>query len=189
MPARRAPGKTLLAIAAGLHQVFADGKFQRLTVFRPTIAISRDLGYLPGGLDDKMRPWMQPVFDAIDLIRIEDRKQTARVLPNDIREAEEVVVEPLTYIRGRSIPNQFIIIDEAQNLTPLEVKTAITRVGAGSKVIVTGDPHQIDNPYVDFHSNGLTALVERFRESRLSAHITMVKGERSELAETAANLL
>jgi PhoH-like ATPase len=182
-------GKTLLAIAAGLHQVFADDRFHRLTVFRPTIAVSRDLGYLPGGLDDKMRPWMQPVYDAIDLIRLEDRKQPAHILPNDIRECEEVVVEPLTYIRGRSIPNQFIIIDEAQNLTPLEVKTAITRVGAGSKIVVTGDPHQIDNPYVDFHSNGLTALVDRFRESRLSAHITMVKGERSELAETAANLL
>jgi PhoH-like ATPase len=182
-------GKTLLAIAAGLHQVFADDKFHRLTVFRPTIAVSRDLGYLPGGLDDKMRPWMQPVFDAIDLIRLEDRKQPARILPNDIRDCEEVMVEPLTYIRGRSIPNQFIIIDEAQNLTPLEVKTAITRVGAGSKIVVTGDPHQIDNPYVDAHSNGLTALLDRFRESRLSAHITMIKGERSELAETAANLL
>ncbi|MBT3286073.1 MAG: PhoH family protein [Victivallales bacterium] len=182
-------GKTLLAIAAGLHQVFSDDKFHRLTVFRPTIAVSRDLGYLPGGLDDKMRPWMQPVYDAIDLIRLEDRKQPARILPNDVRECDEVTVEPLTYIRGRSIPNQFIIIDEAQNLTPLEVKTAVTRVGAGSKIVVTGDPHQIDNPYVDFHSNGLISLVDRFRESRLSAHITMVKGERSELAETAANLL
>ncbi len=182
-------GKTLLAIAAGLHQVFADDKFHRLLVFRPTIAVSRDIGYLPGGLDEKMRPWMQPVYDAIELIRSEDRKQPNRVLPNDVRECEEITIEPLTYIRGRSIPNQFIIIDEAQNLTPLEVKTAITRVGAGSKVIVTGDPHQIDNPYVDFHSNGLTALVDRFRESRLSAHITLVKGERSELAETAANLL
>lgn len=182
-------GKTLLAIAAGLHQVFADNKFHRLLVFRPTIAVSRDLGYLPGGLDDKMRPWMQPVYDAIELIRSEDRKQPSRILPNDIRECDEIRVEPLTYIRGRSIPNQFIIIDEAQNLTPLEVKTAITRVGAGSKIVVTGDPHQIDNPYVDFHSNGLIALVDRFRESRLSAHITLVKGERSELAETAANLL
>lgn len=182
-------GKTLLAIAAGLHQVFADDKFHRLLVFRPTIAVSRDIGYLPGTKDDKMRPWMQPVYDAIELIRSEDRKQPSRVLPNDIRECDEITVEPLTYIRGRSIPNQFIIIDEAQNLTPLEVKTAITRVGAGSKVIVTGDPHQIDNPYVDFHSNGLTALVDRFRESHLSAHITLVKGERSELAETAANLL
>jgi len=160
-----------------------------LLVFRPTIAVSRDIGYLPGTKDDKMRPWMQPVYDAIELIRSEDRKQPSRVLPNDIRECDEITVEPLTYIRGRSIPNQFIVIDEAQNLTPLEVETAITRVGAGSKVIVTGDPHQIDNPYVDFHSNGLTALVDRFRESHLSAHITLVKGERSELAETAANLL
>jgi PhoH-like ATPase len=182
-------GKTLLAMAAGLHQVFADHRYQRLIVFRPTIAVSRDLGYLPGDLGEKMRPWMQPVYDALDLIRSQDRQAPVRTLPNDIMDCDEIAVEPLTYIRGRSIPNQFIVIDEAQNLTPLEVKTVITRVGAGSKIVLTGDPHQIDNPYVDARTNGLTCLVDRFRDSPLSAHVTLVKGERSALAETAANIL
>jgi len=182
-------GKTLLAMAAGLHQVFADNRYQRLIVFRPTIAVSRDLGYLPGDLGEKMRPWMQPVYDALDLIRSQDRLAPARTLPNDVMDCDEIAVEPLTYIRGRSIPNQFIVIDEAQNLTPLEVKTVITRVGSGSKIVLTGDPHQIDNPYVDARSNGLTCLVDRFRDSPLSAHLTLVKGERSALAETAANIL
>ncbi len=182
-------GKTLLALAAGLHQVFAENRYHRLIVFRPTIAVSRDLGYLPGDLGEKMRPWMQPIYDALDLIRSQDRLCPTRTLPNDVMECEEISVEPLTYIRGRSIPNQFIIIDEAQNLTPLEVKTVITRVGSGSKIVLTGDPHQIDNPYVDARTNGLTCLVDTFRNSPLSAHITLVRGERSALAETAANLL
>jgi PhoH-like ATPase len=182
-------GKTLLAMAAGLHQVFAENRYHRLIVFRPTIAVSRDLGYLPGDLGEKMRPWMQPVYDALDLIRSQDRLCPTRTLPNDVMACEEISVEPLTYIRGRSIPNQFIVIDEAQNLTPLEVKTVITRVGSGSKIVLTGDPHQIDNPYVDARTNGLTCLVDKFRASPLSAHITLVRGERSALAETAANLL
>lgn len=182
-------GKTLLAIAAGLHQVFGEERYSRLLVFRPTMPVSRDLGYLPGDLDEKMRPWMQPVYDALELIRSRDRRSPMRTLPNDVMNCEEIGIEPLTYIRGRSIPNQYIIIDEAQNLTPLEVKTAITRVGAGSKVVLTGDPQQIDNPYVDARSNGLTCLVDKFRESPLAAHVTLVRGERSELAETAANLL
>ena len=182
-------GKTLLAIAAGLHQVFAENRYERLIVFRPTIAVSRDLGYLPGDLDEKMRPWMQPVYDALELIRSQDRQGPSRTLPNDIMDCEEIAVEPLTYIRGRSIPHQYIVIDEAQNLTPLEVKTVITRVGAGSKIVLTGDPHQIDNPYVDARTNGLTCLVDKFRDSPLSAHVTLVKGERSALAETAANIL
>ncbi len=182
-------GKTLLALAAGLHLVFGKNRFHRVLVFRPTMPVSRDLGYLPGNLDEKMGPWMQPVYDALELIRSQDRRCSARTLPADVMDCEEISVEPLTYIRGRSIPNQFIIIDEAQNLTPLEVKTVLTRVGTGSKVALTGDPYQIDNPYVDAHSNGLSYLVNRFRESTLSAHIMLQKGERSELAETAANLL
>ncbi|NMA47336.1 MAG: PhoH family protein [Lentisphaerae bacterium] len=182
-------GKTLLAMAAGLQQIFADNRYQRLLVFRPTMPVSRDLGYLPGDLSEKMRPWMQPVFDALDFIRSQDKKCPARTLPNDVMSCPEISVEPLTYIRGRSIPNQYIIIDEAQNLTPLEVKTVITRVGAGSKIILTGDPDQIDNPYVNAYSNGLTRLVDKFLPSPLSAHVTLIRGERSELAETAAMLL
>ncbi len=182
-------GKTLLAIAAGLQQIFADNRYQRMLVFRPTLPVSRDLGYLPGDINEKMRPWMQPVYDALEYIRSQDKKNPARILPNDILSCREISVEPLTYIRGRSIPNQFIIIDEAQNLTPLEIKTVVTRVGAGSKMILTGDPDQIDTPYLDARSNGLTCLVERFQQSPLHAHITLQKGERSELAETAASLL
>ena len=186
---RAGTGKTLLAIAAGLHQIFADNRYQKLLVFRPTMPVSRDMGFLPGDVNEKMRPWMQPVYDAIDFIRSQDRRLPVRTLPNDIMTCPEVSVEPLTYIRGRSIPGQFIIIDEAQNLTPLEVKTAITRVGAGSKIVLTGDPAQIDNPYVDAKSNGLTRLVDKFLHSPLAAHITLIKGERSELAETASTLL
>ena len=186
---RAGTGKTLLAIAAALQQIFSERRYEKLLVFRPTMPVSRDLGYLPGDINDKMRPWMQPVYDALELIRSIDRKSPSRTLPNDIMNCPEISVEPLTYIRGRSIPNQFIIIDEAQNLTPLEVKTAITRIGNGSKVVLTGDPAQIDNPYVDSRSNGLTRLVSRFLDSPLAAHVTMVKGERSQLAETAAQLL
>ena len=185
---RAGTGKTLLAIAAALQQIFGQKRYEKLLVFRPTMPVSRDLGYLPGDINDKMRPWMQPVYDALELIRSMDRRG-GRLLPNDVLNCPEISVEPLTYIRGRSIPNQFIIIDEAQNLTPLEVKTAITRVGLGSKVVLTGDPAQIDNPYVDARSNGLTRLVGRFLESPLAAHVTLVHGERSELAETASTLL
>lgn len=185
---RAGTGKTLLAIAAALHQIFSFKRYEKLLVFRPTMPVSRDLGYLPGDINDKMRPWMQPVYDALELIRSTDRRGT-RVLPNDVLNCPEISVEPLTYIRGRSIPNQFIIIDEAQNLTPLEVKTAITRVGTGSKIVLTGDPAQIDNPYVDARSNGLTRLVGKFLDSPLAAHVTLVHGERSLLAETASTLL
>ncbi len=182
-------GKTLLAMAAGLQKVFAEDVFHRVLVFRPTLPVGRDIGYLPGDVEEKMRPWMQPVYDALELIREEDRRRRERVLPPDILECEEISIEPMTFIRGRSIPHQYIIIDEAQNLTPLEVKTAVTRVGNATKIIMTGDPHQIDNPYVEALSNGLTYLVGRFQSSALAAHVGLTRGERSILAETAANML
>jgi PhoH-like ATPase len=182
-------GKTLLAVAAGLHKIFVEDRYNRLLVFRPTMAVGRDIGFLPGDVAEKMRPWMQPIYDALELIREEDRRSTRRVLPPDLLGCEEISIEPLAYIRGRSIPHQYIIIDEAQNLTPLEVKTVVTRVGRGTKIIMTGDPQQIDNPYVDSLSNGLSYLVSHFRESPLAAHVSLWKGERSELAETAADLL
>jgi len=182
-------GKTLLAVAAGLYKVFAHSAYTRVLVFRPTMPVGRDIGYLPGSIDEKMQPWMQPIYDALELIWEQDRHSPNRVLPPDVMECEEICIEPLTYIRGRSIPRQYIIIDEAQNLTPLELKTVVTRVGTGTKIVLTGDPHQIDNPYVDALSNGLASLIDRFRGNELSAHIGLVKGERSVLAETAANLL
>jgi len=189
MTGKAGTGKTLLAVAAGLSKVFKEDLYNRLLVFRPTMPVGRDLGYLPGDVSEKMKPWMQPIYDALELIREKDKRSRERCLPPDIMECEEILIEPLSYIRGRSIPHQFIIIDEAQNLTPLEVKTVITRVGAGTKIILTGDPHQIDNPYIDSYSNGLVYVVDHLRRHWLTAHVNLSKGERSELAETAANML
>ncbi len=182
-------GKTLLAVACGLRKLFAEDRFNRVLVFRPIMPVGHDIGYLPGTIEEKMRPWMQPIYDALELIRELDRRSRKRHLPPDIMECEDVVIEPLTFIRGRSIPHQYIIIDEAQNMTPLEIKTVITRVGKGTKIILTGDPYQIDNPYVDSLSNGLTYLVNKFLGNPMTAHVGLFRGERSELAEAAANIL
>ncbi len=182
-------GKTLLAVAAGLFKVLVEDKYIKLLIARPTLPMGRDIGYIPGDVEEKMRPWMQPVYDALDMIRDQDRRNKTRFLPRDILTADEIGIEPLTYIRGRSISRQYFIIDEAQNLTPHEVKTIITRIGYDSKVVLTGDPEQIDNPYMDAYSNGFTYLVERFHPEVISAHITLVKGERSTLAALAANIL
>lgn len=182
-------GKTLLAVACGLRKVFAEDRFNRVLVFRPIMPVGHDIGYLPGTIEEKMRPWMQPIYDALELIRELDRRSRTRHLPPDIMDCEDVVIEPLTFIRGRSIPHQYIIIDEAQNMTPLEIKTVITRVGKGTKIILTGDPYQIDNPYVDSLSNGLTYLVNKFLGNSMTAHVGLFRGERSELAEAAANVL
>jgi PhoH-like ATPase len=184
-------GKTLLAIAAGLQCVTENRQYSRLLVSRPVFPMGRDLGFLPGDVDEKLAPWMQPIYDNIDLLLngegcgAEKKKRGHQ----ELKEMGILEVEPLTYIRGRSIPRQFIIVDEAQNLTPHEVKTIITRAGEGSKVVLTGDPEQIDNPYVDASSNGLTYVVERFKSSPISGHITLHKGERSLLAEAASNIL
>jgi len=183
-------GKTLLAIAAGLHKVAEENIYNRLLVSRPVFPMGRDIGFLPGDIEEKLAPWMQPIFDNVELLlsghETEKRhnKGYKELVAMGIME-----IEPLTYIRGRSIPNQFMIVDEAQNLTPHEIKTIITRAGEGTKIVLTGDPYQIDNPYVDASSNGLTYLVERLKGLSISGHVTMMKGERSELAELAANLL
>ena len=182
-------GKTLLAVAAGLKKVLRDFTYNKVLVARPTIPMGRDIGFLPGDIDEKMKPWMQPIFDSIEFIRTLDRRSRKPTLPANLMEIEELSVEPLTFIRGRSIPHQFLIIDEAQNLTPLEAKTIITRVGTNSKIILTGDPMQIDSPYMDAYSNGLSYVVGKFRDSKLAAHIKLKKGERSELAEEAVQVL
>lgn len=186
---RAGTGKTLLAVAAGLHKVIHESLYSRLLISRPTMPMGRDIGFIPGDIEEKLRPWMQPVYDAVEMIREQDRRSRQRTLPRDLLESGDVGIEPLTHIRGRSIPHQFFVIDEAQNLTPHEVKTIITRVGYNTKIVLTGDPEQIDTPYVDLRSNGLTFLVERFRSQTISAHVTLTKGERSELAEIAANIL
>ena len=185
-------GKTLLAIAAGHHQVMDTKRYKRLLVSRPIFPMGKDLGYLPGSVEEKLDPWMQPIHDALALIvhnrtgntNAQNKKGGDLIVSNPL-----IDVEPLTYIRGRSIPNQYMIVDESQNLTPLEVKTVITRVGRDTKIILTGDLYQIDNPYVDSLSNGLSAVVEKFRGEELAAHMLFTEGVRSDLAEKAANLL
>ncbi len=183
-------GKTLLAIAAGLQKTMEDGVYQKLLVSRPIFPLGRDIGYLPGSVEEKLNPWMQPIFDNVEyLMNLSRSEKKAGRGYHELLDLGILEIEPLTYIRGRSIPNQFIIVDEAQNLTPHEVKTIITRVGDGTKIVLTGDPYQIDNPYVDQTNNGLIHVVNRFKSERLAGHITMQKGERSPLAELAANLL
>jgi PhoH-like ATPase len=181
-------GKTLLAMAAGLKRTVLDREFRRLVVARPTISMGKELGFLPGSLEEKLAPWMQPIHDALEMLSDLNMGHEHR-RSGDLMRSGSIVVEALSYIRGRSIANQFMIIDEAQNLTPLEAKTIITRVGHGTKIVFTGDPYQIDNPYVDSSSNGFNYLVSRFRPESVSAHIELQKGERSELAELAANIL
>ena len=183
-------GKTLLAIAAGLQKTMEEGVYQKLLVSRPIFPLGRDIGYLPGSVEEKLNPWMQPIFDNVEyLMNLSRSDKKAGRGYHELLDLGILEIEPLTYIRGRSIPNQFIIVDEAQNLTPHEVKTIITRVGDGTKIVLTGDPYQIDNPYVDQTNNGLIHVVNRFKSERLAGHITMSKGERSPLAELAANLL
>jgi PhoH-like ATPase len=182
-------GKTLLAMAAGLYQVLIRKSYRGLLVTRPTTPVGKSVGYLPGGIEEKLAPWMRPITDTLETLldaagAIGGRKDVRDLWANGM-----VDVQPLEYIRGRSIPKQFLIVDEAQNLTPLEVKTIITRVGHGTKVVLTGDAYQIDNPYVDSFSNGFNYLVSKFRAEPIAAHIELTKGERSRLAELAANLL
>ncbi len=183
-------GKTLLAIAAGLVKTADESTYNRLLVSRPVYPMGRDLGFLPGDIEDKLAPWMQPIFDNVELLLSSydeggNRKRGYR----ELIDLGLMEIEPLTYIRGRSIPKQYMIVDEAQNLTPHEIKTIITRAGEGTKIVLTGDPYQIDNPYVDSASNGLSFSVERLKGQDVTGHTTLSKGERSELAELAANLL
>jgi PhoH-like ATPase len=183
-------GKTLLALAGGLKRTVEDQAYSRLLVSRPVMPLGRDIGYLPGDIDEKLNPWMQPIFDNLEFLfatgsgKGREPRGFAELL-----ETGQIQVEPLTYIRGRSLPHQYLIVDEAQNLSPHEVKTIITRCGEGTKIVLTGDPFQIDNPYVDSASNGLTIVADRFKREKLAGHILLSKGERSELAEIAANLL
>jgi PhoH-like ATPase len=183
-------GKTLLAIAAGLHKTAEENVYHRLLVSRPVFPMGKDIGFLPGDIEEKLSPWMQPIFDNVELLLAghEGEKRHSKGY-KELMSMGILEIEPLTYIRGRSIPNQYMIVDEAQNLTPHEIKTIITRAGEGTKIVLTGDPYQIDNPYVDASSNGLTYVVEKFKQEEISAHVMMTKGERSQLAELAANLL
>jgi PhoH-like ATPase len=181
-------GKTLLALAAGLEQTLERRTYEKILVARPVIPMGRDIGYLPGEMEEKLRPWIQPIYDNLEFIfNCKERKESIDKLLQGLQ--RELQVEALTYIRGRSIPDQFIIIDEAQNLTKHEVKTILTRVGEGSKIVLMGDPEQIDHPYLDQYNNGLVYVVEKMKEYDITGHIALEKGERSTLAQMCADLL
>ena len=202
-------GKTLLALAAGMHKVFTEGRYDKLLVARPIMPMGRDIGYLPGDKDEKLAAWMQPIFDNLEYLlstrgggvsgsggggggggggrgEHADSKANPEARIRQMMAGGQLVLEPLTYIRGRSIPHQFMIVDEAQNLSPHEVKTIVSRVGEGTKIILTGDVGQIDHPYLDASSNGLSYTVERLKGQPSVGHITLAKSERSDLASLAA---
>lgn len=180
-------GKTLLALAAALE---CRSSYRQILLARPIVALSnKDIGYLPGDVAAKLDPYMQPLFDNLTVIRHQlGDSDDARRIP-EMLESQKLEISPLAYIRGRSLQRVFFIVDEAQNLTPHEVKTIITRAGEGTKIVLTGDIHQIDHPYLDSLSNGLSYLINRMRGQPIYAHVTLEKGERSELAELASDLL
>ncbi|MBD3344222.1 MAG: AAA family ATPase [Chitinivibrionales bacterium] len=183
-------GKTLLAIASSLYKTVDENSFNRVLVSRPTQPMGKDIGYLPGTIEEKLFPWMYPIADNVEFLTRSEGKSKRHLRGfKELTEMGILIIEPLTYIRGRSIHNQYLIVDEAQNLTPHELKTIVTRVGDGTKIVVTGDPYQIDNPYIDSSSNGLSYIVEKFKKQDIAAHVTLTKGERSKLSELAANLL
>ena len=184
-------GKTLLALAAGLQKVLQDASYDKLLISRPIMPLGRDIGYLPGTKEEKLENWMEPIFDNLDyILTMNKQKQRAKFkTAKDLLDTGLLQLEALTYMRGRSIPKQFIIIDEAQNLTPHEIKTVITRTGSYAKMVLTGDPYQIDNPYLDSASNGLTYCVEKMKHQPMFGHMTLVSSERSALASIAAEVL
>jgi PhoH-like ATPase len=184
-------GKTLLALAAGLKKVLQDATYDKMLISRPIMPLGRDIGYLPGTKEEKLENWMEPIFDNLEFIlSMHRKKQRGRFKTvEDLLDTGLLQLEALTYMRGRSIPKQFIIIDEAQNLTPHEIKTVITRTGNYAKMVLTGDPYQIDNPYLDSSSNGLTYCVEKMKKQPMFGHVTLTSSERSELASIAAQVL
>lgn len=189
-------GKTLIALAAGMSKVFQEERYDKLLVARPIVPMGKDIGYLPGEKDEKLSAWMQPIFDNLEYLlstRGSAFQSTESISPEQRLERlladGKLMLEALTYIRGRSIPNQFMIVDEAQNLTPHEVKTIISRAGEGTKLVLTGDIEQIDSPYLDSASNGLSYAVERLKSAGIVGHVTLLKSERSELARLAADKL
>jgi PhoH-like ATPase len=189
---RAGTGKTLLALACGLHKVVREKRYERLLVSRPIMPLGQDIGYLPGTKEEKLSHWMQPIFDNLEYLyqQKDERKQGgAQKRIQELMDSGVLDLEALTYIRGRSIPNDFLIVDEAQNLTPHEIKTIVSRAGEDTKVVLAGDPYQIDNPYLDANSNGLNYAAERMKGLELSGHILLTKSERSTLASLAAERL
>lgn len=183
-------GKTLMALVCGLRKAFDEDVYGRILMSRPIMPLGKDIGFLPGTKEEKLYHWMQPIYDNLDfLVEKSDDKETAEDMKEWILESNKIELEAVTYIRGRSFSRTYVIIDEAQNLTPHEVKTIISRAGHGTKIILTGDPTQIDNPYLDKDSNALTYVVGKFKNEKIYGHVLLEKTERSELAARAADLL
>lgn len=180
-------GKTLIALACALRKVFDEDSFRRIFVSRPIMPLGKDIGYLPGTKEEKLLHWMQPIFDNLDVLC--DSDDNSGETKNWIMESGKVSMEAVTYIRGRSLSSAFILIDEAQNLTPHEMKTIISRAGNNTKIVLTGDPWQIDHPKLTPQQNGLTYVVDRFKKQKIFGHMVLEKSERSELAALAADLL
>ncbi|CRX39219.1 PhoH family protein [Estrella lausannensis] len=181
-------GKTLLALACGLRKVFDEGTYSKILISRPIIPLGRDIGYLPGTKEEKLFHWMQPIYDNLEILCTSSGNEPRETL-EWVLQSKKIEMEAVTYIRGRSLPKMYIIVDEAQNLTPHEVKTIVSRAGEGTKVILTGDPTQIDNPYLDKDSNALTYVIGRFADQPIYGNIFMNKTERSELAAIATEVL
>jgi PhoH-like ATPase len=181
-------GKTLLAIACALKKTFDDDIYGRILVSRPIVPLGKDIGYLPGTKEEKLFHWMQPIYDNMSYLCDSTGGKGNETL-RWILDSDKIELEAVTYIRGRTLPRVYVIIDEAQNLSPHEVKTIISRAGNGAKVVLTGDPTQIDNPYLDKDSNGLTYTVNRFKEHAIAGHVFLSQTERSELAALAANIM
>src|SRR5690606_20841742 len=182
-------GKTLLAIAAGLECAITKQTYSRVLVSRPIVRMGRDLGFLPGDINEKLGPWMQPIFDNIDYLFGNQRAKNEMTTWDELINQGLLHVEPLTYIRGRSLPGQYMIVDESQNLTPHEIKTIITRAGDGTKIVLTGDSEQIDNPYLDSINNGLVYCIDKLKGEAIVAHTKLQQGERSPLSAIASELL
>ena len=183
-------GKTLLALACGMRKVFDEGSYSRILVSRPIVPLGKDIGFLPGSKEEKLYHWMQPIYDNLEyLCQATSSSGNESAALEFIMQSKKIEMEAVTYIRGRSLPKMYIIIDEAQNLTPHEVKTIISRAGKGTKMILTGDPTQIDNPYLDKDSNGLTYTVNKLKHHRIYGHMFLDRTERSEIASIAAELL
>ena len=178
-------GKTLLALASGLEQTFGkDAMYRKIVVTKPVEPVGKDIGFLPGSMEDKMLPWLAPIQDNLQFLMGDDKATLELYM-----EKGQIEVEAMTFIRGRSISNAFIVIDEVQNMTQHEIKTVLTRVGEGTKIVLTGDIEQIDNVYIDATNNGLSYVVERLKDEQITGHVTLLKGERSKVATIAATKL
>jgi len=182
---RAGTGKTMLALAAGLYLTQDAAIYQKMLVARPVVPLGRDIGYLPGSKEEKLRPWAQPIYDNLEFLFGQRKGNLDEILVG----LKNLQIEALTYIRGRTLPHQYILIDEAQNLTRHEVKTVISRAGDNSKIVLIGDTEQIDHPYLDIESNGLSYVVGKMMEQPLAGHVMLIKGERSPLAKLAADIL